>query len=201
MRRALAALFPAALLAVAAALPVWAAGDLEPVDSPRWSRDFDAYFRKYSKRYFGPHFDWRWFKAQAITESHLNPEARSAAGARGLMQLMPATFEEIQREKPHFVDLDAPRWNVAAGIYYDGLLFRKWRGLPEQERLYLALASYNAGYGRVRSAYRQAPAPVSGWREVSHRVPGQTRAYVARIQDVMEVRSRKRLRGVEKFFN
>ncbi|MCK5784786.1 MAG: hypothetical protein KAH06_10080, partial [Desulfobacterales bacterium] len=36
---------------------------------------YDGYFSKYSKRYFGPGFDWRYFKAQAIAESRLKANA------------------------------------------------------------------------------------------------------------------------------
>jgi len=32
-------------------------------------KKFDRHFSKYSKRYFGPAFDWRFFKAQAVAES------------------------------------------------------------------------------------------------------------------------------------
>ncbi len=34
------------------------------VDSDRWSKQYDPIFKKYTKRYFGPFFDWRWFKSQ-----------------------------------------------------------------------------------------------------------------------------------------
>jgi soluble lytic murein transglycosylase-like protein len=51
------------------------------------SERYDPTFRKYTKRYFGPAFDWRLFKAQAIAESNLNVGARSPVGARGIMQL------------------------------------------------------------------------------------------------------------------
>ncbi|MBP6775074.1 MAG: transglycosylase SLT domain-containing protein, partial [Gemmatimonadaceae bacterium] len=54
---------------------------------------YDPIFRKYSKRYFSVAFDWRHFKAQAMAESDLNPKARSRVGARGLMQLMPSTYQ------------------------------------------------------------------------------------------------------------
>ena len=46
----------------------------QPVDSDKWTDEYDRHFRKYSKRYFGPLFDWHWFKAQAIAESNLNAE-------------------------------------------------------------------------------------------------------------------------------
>ena len=37
--------------------------------------EFDRHFSKYSKRYFGAGFDWRYFKAQAIAESGLQVDA------------------------------------------------------------------------------------------------------------------------------
>ena len=57
---------------------------------------YDMHFSKYSKRYFGVGFDWRYFKAQAVAESNLREDARSWAGAEGLMQIMPRTFQEIR---------------------------------------------------------------------------------------------------------
>ena len=44
---------------------------------------YDKYFSKYSKRYFGPSFDWRFFKAQAVAESRLVANVKSRAGALG----------------------------------------------------------------------------------------------------------------------
>ena len=61
---------------------------------------YDKYFSKYSKRYFGPAFDWHYFKAQAIAESRLKATAKSKVGALGVMQIMPKTFEEIARKNP-----------------------------------------------------------------------------------------------------
>ena len=61
---------------------------------------FDRHFAKYSKRYFGAGFDWRYFKAQAIAESGLQVDVRSRVGAVGLMQVMPRTFEEIRQRNP-----------------------------------------------------------------------------------------------------
>jgi membrane-bound lytic murein transglycosylase F len=43
---------------------------------------YDELFKKYGKRYFGPGFDWRLFKAQAMAESNLSQTARSHCGAR-----------------------------------------------------------------------------------------------------------------------
>ena len=57
-----------------------------------WNDAYDDKFRKYSERYFGPHFDWKWFKAQSIVESSLNYRAMSSSGAQGLMQILPSPF-------------------------------------------------------------------------------------------------------------
>jgi len=70
---------------------------------------YDEIFRKYSKQYFGVGFDWKVFKAQAMTESNLNPEAKSWVGAKGLMQLMPATYQEIQSKNPEMGEMNDPR--------------------------------------------------------------------------------------------
>lgn len=165
------------------ATPVaWTAGD--SVHSDRWTDEFDRHFKKYTKRYFGPHFDWHWFKAQAIAESGLKPDARSPRGARGVMQILPSTFDEIRKHSPYLMDVDSPRWNIAAGIYYDRKLYRKWRqpSLTNRERLYFAFGSYNAGFSRILKAYRKTDRPVTAWEHVARHVPRQTRHYVNRIR-------------------
>ena len=54
-----------------------------PLHAQRASERYDDTFRKYGKRFFGVAFDWRLFKAQAITESNLDTAATSWVGARG----------------------------------------------------------------------------------------------------------------------
>ena len=119
---------------------------------------YDDYFRKYSKRYFGPAFDWHYFKAQAIAESNLNPDAKSYVGAQGIMQIMPRTFEEIQ-QKNKFIEGSAtePKWNIAAGIWYNKQQFDFWKkDRSLLERLKFMYGSYNAGRGNLLKAQRQA---------------------------------------------
>jgi membrane-bound lytic murein transglycosylase F len=156
-----------------------------PVTSEIWTDDYDRHFRKYSKRYFGPLFDWHWFKAQAIAESGLNEKAKSSAGAVGLMQVLPSTYADINEENPHFMDLESPRWNIAAGIYYDKMLYKKFSDAPEQDKMYLALASYNAGYGRLLNAKRKLKDRSMLWEQAKQFVPRETRGYVARIKKLM----------------
>ena len=176
--------------------PLPAEEETPHVDSRHWTRKYDRYFRKYSKRFFGAGFDWRWFKAQAIAESGLDEDAQSWVNAKGIMQIMPRTFEEIREKNPEFKKVTSPRWNIAAGIYYDRQQYRKWKAVPLADRLKFTFASYNAGYGTIRRARRvslkeglkgdswddvEAVAPkVPRWR---HR---ETLNYIEKITGVME---------------
>lgn len=128
-----------------------------PVNNPRWTTKFDVYFNKYSKRYFGPGFDYKWFKSQGMAESALNADAESWVGAKGVMQVMPATFREIKSRNLNIVgDLADPRWNIEAGIYYDSKLFKSWKAKrPFDDRLAFMFASYNAGMGNVLKGQKQ----------------------------------------------
>jgi len=156
-----------------------------PVHSHHWTDKYDRHFKKYSKRYFGPLFDWHWFKAQAIAESALSHDAQSIVGARGIMQIMPSTFEDISKKNPHFIELDTPRWNIAAGIYYDRTLYRKIKNAPEQDKLYMTFASYNAGYGRILNASKRTGSKEKNWNEIRKYLPKETRGYVRRIRKLM----------------
>ena len=120
---------------------------------------YDAFFRKYSKRYFGVGFDWQLFKAQGMAESELNAAARSYVGARGVMQLMPSTYQEIQSKRPEFQSIDDPEWNIAAGIMHDRYLWRLWEPVvPDSERPKFMFGSYNAGEGTITRATAAAHA-------------------------------------------
>lgn len=76
-------------------------------------------------------------------ESAFNPVARSSAGARGLMQIMPNTGRSLQRNLKVY-QLNHPNTNLRLGIKYFKRLANKYDG-----NLVLALASYNAGQGNV----------------------------------------------------
>ena len=172
------------------------------IESDKWHDRFDRHFKKYSKRYFGPHFEWRWFKSQGIAESNLNEHASSPVGAKGVMQIMPATFEEIKGQNPTFVSLKDPRWNIAAGIFYDRQLYRKWRKpLPSDERLFLAFSGYNAGYGRVLKAIKRTRNDDYSWVEVKKYLPAETRGYVSRIATLMDSTNRHRKTNLRRFEN
>lgn len=78
--------------------------------------------------------------AVARVESNLEHEARSAAGARGLLQLMPTTAAELK------LDADHPPSNVLAGARYLRLMLDRFHSTD------LALAAYNAGPSAVVKA-------------------------------------------------
>jgi len=174
-------LFPAVGLASVKYLTVW---------DKHWTSKYDSHFRKYAKRYFGPQFNWHWFKAQGIAESSLKPDAKSRAGAAGIMQILPSTFKYIRKRNPHFVDVKTPRWNIAAGIYYDKLIYGKWKkkNIPASERLNFSFGSYNAGYGRILKAWKKARkkyGKVSKWKQVEPLAPKPARVYVKKIRKLM----------------
>lgn len=118
---------------------------------------YDEHFKKYAKRYFGAPFDWRYFKAQGMAESELNASARSYVGARGIMQLMPATFALIAAKRSDFKSIDDPEFNIAAGIMHDRWLWTVWlKRVPDPERHRFMFASYNAGEGPIMRAWGAA---------------------------------------------
>jgi soluble lytic murein transglycosylase-like protein len=76
------------------------------------------------------------------TESKFNPEAVSQAGAKGLMQLMPATARGLG-----VTDAHDPKQAILGGAKLLGILTEKYGG-----KLDLAIAAYNAGSGAVDKA-------------------------------------------------
>ena len=77
-------------------------------------------------------------------ESHFNPYAGSSVGAKGLMQLMPATYNDVAKNIGFSGDIYSPDNNIRAGSkYYEGL--KKVLGSKD---LY-AISAYNGGIGSV----------------------------------------------------
>ena len=206
LARAVAALLLAPSLAIAQGKPAPAKADtghvgvLERAARARALKKiterYDPTFRKYTKRYFGPAFDWRYFKAQGFAESGLNPNATSWVGARGLMQLMPSTYKEIASHRHDFGTIDQPEWNIAAGIMHDRYLWDLWKkNVPDDERHRFMFASYNAGEGTIGRAFAVAKthgsAPI--WSSVELIAPtvgrwrySETLGYVRRIDSAYE---------------
>jgi membrane-bound lytic murein transglycosylase F len=159
-------------------------------EAARITSRYDDVFSKYTRRFFGPMFDWRWFKAQAYAESAINQKEVSWVGARGIMQLMPTTFREIQSELPDVGPIDDPQWNIAAGIFYNSKLWNWWHFIPAGERYPFMFGSYNAGTGNILHAFNAATARYgdSTWAGITKVAPTiphwrytETLAYVQHI--------------------
>jgi len=96
---------------------------------------FDDNIRVAAQRH---QLDFGLVKAVIHTESGFDPRARSAPGAQGLMQLMPATAQRYSVR-----DVWDPAQNIEAGSRHLRHLINRYG------RLELALAAYNAGEGNV----------------------------------------------------
>jgi soluble lytic murein transglycosylase len=100
-------------------------------------------------------------------ESAFNPAAISSAGARGLMQLMPTTAQELLTKlklpQEAAFRLHDPQLSITLGTHYFAGLMQRYQG-----NVVLALAGYNAG-----------PARASRWREQWPGVP--TDEFIERI--------------------
>jgi membrane-bound lytic murein transglycosylase F len=99
--------------------------------------------------------DWRLLAALSYQESRWRRNARSFAGAVGLMQLMPATARQVGvRNRAD------PGQSIGGGARYLAWLDKTWaQTVPDPAlRLPLVLASYNAGLGHVADARRLASA-------------------------------------------
>lgn len=108
---------------------------------------YDDLFKKYSKD-IG--WDWRLLASLAYTESNFDTTAVSWAGAKGLMQLMPATARAMG--VPPGKEQN-PEESVKAAIKYITATDRSFSMIPDkEERLNFILASYNAGLGHIYDA-------------------------------------------------
>lgn len=98
-------------------------------------------------------WDWRLLASLIYQESRFYPDAKSWAGAFGLMQLMPHTAEKYGIDS-----LSPPEDQIRAGVKFIGLLDKQFLDKIEDkdERTKFVLASYNAGIAHVYDARRLA---------------------------------------------
>ncbi|MFP3927822.1 MAG: membrane-bound lytic murein transglycosylase MltF [Desulfobacteraceae bacterium] len=109
-------------------------------------------YEKVIKEAAGEHgFDWRLIAAMLYQESHMDPNAESYTGVRGIMQLTEVTAQEIGVE-----DRLDPEQAIRGGVRYLRMLHDRFENAQEPDRTYIALASYNVGYGHIRDAQKLA---------------------------------------------
>jgi membrane-bound lytic murein transglycosylase F len=134
---------------------------------------YDELFRNYANRY---QIDWVLVAAQSYQESRFDPTVVSFAGAVGLMQVMPATGRELGFESLH-----DPDQSVHAGVMYLYQLYNRFDEIPDDEdRLWFALAAYNAGRGHVNDA-----------RRLTAELGGDPDVWFGEVADVMPLLSKR----------
>ena len=152
--------------------------------------DLDIRFPAPQSQLFSQHarqrnLNFPWVLSIARQESAFNPKARSHAGAKGLMQLMPATAKQTARQ--HRIpyrresELYKPEVNIALGTAHLAWLSERF----ENSKIY-ATAAYNAGSTPVRRWLNdRGHLPLDIWIET---IPyDETRRYVQNVLAFMVI--------------
>lgn len=131
-----------------------------PVEGASYDRKFvngyaspyDTLYRKHTEE---SNWDWRLLAAQGYTESRFNPNARSWAGASGVMQIMPKTARQFGLKKHELTD---PSRSIETAVKilhnYEDIIAPYVSDPIERQKF--VMASYNAGPGHVLDAIRLA---------------------------------------------
>jgi len=127
--------------------------------------DIKPLFEKYASS-----IDWRLLAAISYQESHWNPQATSPTGVRGMMMLTRNTADSLDVN-----DRLDPEQSIRGGSEYLRRMMEKVPDtIPEDERIWFALAAYNMGYAHMLDARRltlkQGGNPDS-WADVKLRLP------------------------------
>ena len=135
---------------------------------------YDALFKEAARQ---TGWDWRLIAAQCYQESAFDPNAVSWAGARGLMQIMPATARHLSLPEQQVFQ---PKANVMAAARYIRELQGQFSAIADpEERAKFVLAAYNGGPGHIQDA--QALARKHGgsphrWADVGYYVQNLSNA-------------------------
>jgi membrane-bound lytic murein transglycosylase F len=147
-------------------------GSFDYVDTRAFIRALDSklevwrdLFQKYADE-----FDWRLIAALSYQESHWNPKAKSPTGVRGLMMLTLPTAKSVGVS-----DRLDPEESIRGGVAYLRRVFgRIPDSIPDHEKTWFALASYNLGFGHIMDARRltkQLGGDPDAWSDVKARLP------------------------------
>lgn len=128
---------------------------------------YEALFRDYAQE-IG--MDWRLLAAIGYQESHWRPNAVSPTGVRGLMMLTRTTARYIGINNR----LDAEESIQGGARYFKKVHAKIPDRIPEPDRTWFALASYNVGYGHLEDARRLTEAAgrdPDRWMDVKEFLP------------------------------
>ena len=126
-------------------------------------------YQPWFEQYAGS-LDWRLLAALSYQESMWNPRAKSPTGVRGIMMLTRDTAKQVG-----VTNRLAPEQNIKGGAEYLMKLEKRIPDrVPQPDRTWLALASYNIGWGHVNDARiitEQQGASPDKWADVKKRLP------------------------------
>lgn len=132
--------------------------------------------------------------AQLRAESGYNPNVTSPAGAQGIAQFMPSTWADYQ--KKGWVPKDKTPYDVDAALQGQRKYMERMFGkdlvqkADSATQTKMALASYNAGYGRVLDAYKKAEKSGNP-QEWTQYLPNETINYIDKILDTARLNKEK----------
>jgi len=141
-------------------------------------------FQKYGRQY---DIDWLLMAAQGYQESQLDQGRHSAAGAIGVMQVLPSTADKLQ-----VGDITQLEPNIHAGVKYIRQIVDQYysgESIDALNKVLFAFASYNAGPAKIRSLRAEARTlglDPNVWfdnveRVAAYRIGRETVQYVANI--------------------
>ncbi|WP_168402806.1 membrane-bound lytic murein transglycosylase MltF [Erwinia amylovora] len=147
-------------------------GTFDYVDTRTFLRSIDEtlpdirqLFEKYARK-----IDWRLLAAISYQESHWNPLATSPTGVRGMMMLTRNTADSL-----NVSDRTDPEQSIRGGSEYLVHMMEKVpSGVPEDERIWFALAAYNMGYAHMLDARKlteKQKGDPNSWADVKVRLP------------------------------
>jgi membrane-bound lytic murein transglycosylase F len=114
--------------------------------------------------------DWKLLAAIAYQESHWDPKAVSPTGVKGLMMLTANTAEIVSVQ-----NRADPRESILGGARYLANVLNKFpERIPEEDRMLMAVAAYNIGFGHVEDARiitESKRADKDSWEDVRAHLP------------------------------
>ena len=129
--------------------------------------DLQPLFEKYASE-----IDWKLLAAISYQESHWDPQATSPTGVRGLMMLTKNTAQSLG-----LTDRTDAEQSISGGMrYIQDMMTKVPESVPQEERIWFALAAYNMGYAHMLDA-RALTAKQKGnpdsWADVKQRLLSQ----------------------------